>query len=129
MIEINDFPQYYRYTDKIIIGDKTLLDLPIMRYTTLQTLDDILDGLFFVHKRETFTDLRERGKYQDNKKLFGSFSPAGERLPQSIIDRYNKTDRKIEFTHHMFTSCWTISLNEDVLMWKAYNADILIKTS
>ena len=129
MIEPNDFPDFYKYTNKIIIGDKTLVDLPIMRYTTLQTFDDISNAQFFVHKRETFPDLREQGKYQNDKKLFGLFSIAGEKIPQSIMEDYNNTDRKIKYSHHLFTSCWTTSIKEDILMWKAYDADILIRTT
>lgn len=124
MITTSDFPQYFNYSDKIIIGSSELLDKTIMRYTSERTFNDIANGKFFVRQRASFNDERERGIYQDGGKAFRLIL-SGEDIPQHTI----QIDNKIESSYNLYTSCWTKSNQEDVLMWKAYDADILIRTT
>ena len=42
---------------------------------------------------------------------------------------WNHLDEKIAYSRNLPTSCWSQDTKEDVLMWKAYNASIRIKTS
>lgn len=124
MIEASDFPKYYHYTKKILVGDESLLEKNIMRYTTFRSLDDIAQNKFFVRERKTFDDLRERGIRQKSIHSDRLWF-VGEPIPEQIL----QLDNKIDYSYQLFTSCWTMHEHENALMWKAFRADVLLHST
>ena len=116
-----DFTQY---KSKIYIGNQDFLSKEIVRYTSVENLRLILNGHLHLTIRKDFVDKREAGKFK-NKGFIFRIEPVENK--NKIC--WNHLDEKIAYSRNLPTSCWSQDTKEDVLMWKAYNASIRIKTS
>ena len=115
----------------IQIGNTLKWDTPIMRYTSLHSLEQMLNLQFYVRERQLydFMDGHEKGNY----------SIRGYAFPFSVIGHLNNTQRKIKErelnllmeniikSYETLTSCWTLSDVEKEEMWK--DKEVLIKTT
>lgn len=115
----------------IFMGPDLNWNTPIMRYTSLLSLAQILELKFFVQERNQFDkiDGHENGKYEEK----------GLGFPFSQIERPNATQcnekerlseqlmSEIAESHKKLISCWTLSQKEKTPMWKG--KDVLIKST
>lgn len=120
----NEDLDFAQYKSKIYIGNQDFLSKEIVRYTSVENLRLILNGHLHLTIRKNFVDKREAGKFK-NKGFIFRFEPVEN---ESKIC-WNHLDKKIAYSRNLLTSCWSQNTKEDVLMWKAYNASIRIKTS
>lgn len=125
MLQItNEDLNFTQYKSKIYIGNQDCLSKEIVRYTSVENLRLILNGHLHLTIRKDFVDKREAGKFK-NKGFIFRFEPV---YNENKIC-WNHLDEKIAYSRNLHTSCWSQNTREDVLMWKAYNASIRIKTS
>ena len=125
MFEItNEDLDFTQYKSKIYIGNQDFLSREIIRYTSVENLRLILNGHLHLTIRKDFVDKREAGKFK-NKGFIFRLEPVEN---ESKIS-WNYLDEKIAYSRNLPTSCWSLTTQEDVLMWKAYNASIRIKTT
>ncbi len=125
MLQItNEDLNFTQYKSKIYIGNQDCLSKEIVRYTSVENLRLILNGHLHLTIRKDFVDKREAGKFK-NKGFIFRFEPVDNE--NKIC--WNHLDEKIAYSRNLHTSCWSQNTREDVLMWKAYNASIRIKTS
>lgn len=125
MLQItNEDLNFTQYKSKIYIGNQDCLSKEIVRYTSVENLRLILNGHLHLTIRKDFVDKREAGKFK-NKGFIFRLEPVDNE--NKIC--WNHLDEKIAYSRNIHTSCWSQNTREDVLMWKAYNASIRIKTS
>ncbi|MDD5792713.1 MAG: hypothetical protein PUD22_09040 [Erysipelotrichaceae bacterium] len=122
-----DFTNY----KKIYLSNELDWNTPIMRYTSIQSLEQILELKFFVQERNQFDkiDGHENGTYEEK----------GLGFPFSQIEKLNVTQRKekekileqlwdeITKSYNTLTSCWTLSQKEKPAMW--FGKEVLIKST
>lgn len=122
-----DFTNY----KKIYLGNELDWNTAIMRYTSIQSLEQILELKFFVQERNQFDkiDGHENGTYEEK----------GLGFPFSQIEKLNVTQRKekekileqlwdeITKSYNTLTSCWTLSQKEKPAMW--IGKEVLIKST
>ena len=123
MITNNDL-KYMPYRQNVYIGHNELLDKEIVRYTSLENLKLLLDGRLYATQRKQFIDKRECGRVRNLKNAFRFQLASG-----IDSEHWKQVDDKIMYAGELLTSCWSSDTQEDVLMWKAYNATVRIKTT
>ena len=123
MITNNDL-KYVPYGHNVYIGHKELLEKEIVRYTSLENLKLLLDGRLYATQRKKFIDKRECGRVKNLKNAFRFQLASG-----IDSEHWKQVDDKIMYAGELLTSCWSSDTQEDVLMWKAYNATVRIKTT
>jgi len=122
MISYEDFKGYYKFKEKILLGSQSLLDEKIIRYTSFRNFMKCLsDNKFFVSSRNNFTDRHEIGEFAKIINYFRLQRADGE-------DRayWREEDEKIKCSRTLYTSCWSRTDIESVLMWNASNYDVAI---
>ncbi len=128
MWNIDDFRNF----QAIYIGKNIDMSTPIMRYTSLRTLEQIMQNQLYVSKRKCYDDPHERGNYTNRSMSY----------PFEFMSRKTKEERiahekenvifyeNIEKSYDTLTSCWTYSQKEKLEMWEMDgNREILIKTT
>lgn len=122
-----DFTNY----KKIYLSNELDWNTPIMRYTSIQSLEQILELKFFVQERNQFDKI-------DGHEI-GTYEEKGLGFLFSQIEKLNVTQRKekekileqlwdeITKSYNTLTSCWTLSDVEKEEMWK--DKEVLIKTT
>ena len=115
----------------IQIGNTLKWDTPIMRYTSLHSLEQMLNLHFFVKERNQYDqmDAHEKGVYT-NKGYGFTFelveclnkNQKQEKKKRSLLQMEN-----IEKSYSTLVSCWTLSQIEKEKMW--VNKEVLIKTT
>lgn len=120
----NDDLNFIQYKKRIYIGSQNCLSDEIVRYTSVENLLLLLRGLLYLTIRKNFIDKREAGIFK-NKGFIFRFEP----VENESKTCWNHLDKKIAYSRNLPTSCWSRDTKEDVLMWKAYNASIRIKTT
>lgn len=122
MISFEDFKGYYKFKEKVLLGSQSLLEEKIIRYMSFQNfLKCLSDNKFFVSSRNNFTDRHEIGEFA---KIINYF-----RLQRADCeDRayWRDEDEKIKCSRSLFTSCWSRTDIESVVMWNASNYDVAI---
>lgn len=122
MISFKDFKGYYKFNEKILLGSQSLLDEIIIRYTSFRNfLKCLSDNKFFVSSRSNFTDRHEIGEFAKRINYFRLQRADGEDQAH-----WREEDEKIKCCRYLFTSCWSRTDIESVLMWKASNYDVAI---
>ena len=125
-------PCDFRNYSAIYLGKEIGMNTPIMRYTSLKALKQIMEGKLFVRKRKCYDDPHEKGKYEDSALAY----------PFEFLRRLNQAeratkelesenlDKNIEKSHNTLTLCWTYSHDEKQKMWDGGEGrDILIKST
>lgn len=120
----NEDLNFIEYKPRIYIGNECSLSQEIVRYTSISNLHLLLKGSLYVTIRKNFVDKRECGKLKHIKNKFRL-----EPVDKECRINFGLIDEKIEFSRNLYTSCWSLNVQEDVLMWKAYNASVRIKTT
>lgn len=82
------------------------------------SLLQILNGKFFVARKETFSDYFDAIKSIPLVARFG-FSSFGERISKEKYEQNEKRINEIKESARWLTSCWTETYN-NILMWQAY---------
>ena len=120
----NEDLNFFQYKEGIYIGSQDFLFKEIVRYTSVENLRLILNGHLHLTIRKDFVDKREAGKFKNKGFIFRV-----EPVENKSKICWNHLDEKIAYSRNLPTLCWSLDTKEDVLMWKAYNASIRIKTS
>lgn len=102
---------YYRYDMDDICPNQIL-----SRYMSINSLIHILNGKFYVSKKEYFDDKLEN----DTNKIQFCFKEFGEESAERITNNLKIWGQVKEISKHLLTSCWTLKKNEDFLMWSSY---------
>ena len=125
-------PCDFRNYRAIYLGKEIGMNTPIMRYTSLRTLKQIMHGKLYVRKRKCYVDPHEKGKYVERAFAcpfeFMSRLNQAERTTKELESE--NLDKNIEKSYNTLTSCWTYSHGEKQKMWDdGEGRDILIKST
>ena len=122
-----DFTNY----KKIYLGNELDWNTAIMRYISIQSLEQIFELKFFVQERNQFDiiDGHENRRYEQkglaflfcqSDRLNASQRKEKEKILEQLEDAITKS-------YNTLTSCWTLSQKEKPAMW--IGKDVLIKST
>ena len=88
----------------------------------------ILEGHFYIPRKQRFFDLRESGEIPQHLRFVPGIVSGGVTEPKEILTKRqedrNKYVEDLVVSKYLLTSCWTIDNGEDYLMWKGYTNKI-----
>jgi len=116
---------------KIYLGNELDWNTAIMRYISIQSLEQIFELKFFVQERNQFDiiDGHENRRYEQkglaflfcqSDRLNASQRKEKEKILEQLEDAITKS-------YNTLTSCWTLSQKEKPAMW--IGKDVLIKST
>lgn len=103
--------------------DNALFDTPICRYLSLNHFIDMMESRrLYVNRRKAFYDVNER---YIPFHWSGFLMPVGENtLPQPDRSQFwQDTSKEYSRWANMPTICWTLTTQENYLMWKGYTEE------
>lgn len=107
----------------ILEQDDPLFDTPICRYLNLNHFIDMMEShLLYVNRRKAFYDVNER---YIPFHWSGFLMPCGENSsPQPDRSQFwQDTSKEYSRWANMPTICWTLTTQENYLMWKGYTEE------
>ena len=111
---------------RFIINNIINRDTKICRYMNFDSFLIMLEGKFYVSRKQKFFDHRESGKIPIKHHFV--FSAVSEYIAEK--DNIVTKRQEIRFINNLaksrflLTSCWTINNGENYLMWKGYTEKI-----
>lgn len=122
-----DFTNY----KKIYLGNELDWNTAIMRYISIQSLEQIFELKFFVQERNQFDiiDGHENRRYEQKGLAFlfcqsDRLNASQRKEKEKILDQLEDAITK---SYNTLTSCWTLSQKEKPAMW--IGKDVLIKST
>lgn len=100
-------------------------DIPICRYMNFDAFLNILEGKYWVQRREFFKDAKEKGEIPLAKRMVLRYVGENAPSPNTQLIKAESEEKELKYqllkrSKHLLTSCWALDNGEDYLMWKSY---------
>ena len=104
-------------------------DTEICRYMGFDVFLQLLGGVFYVPRKQSFLDTRESGKIPMKFKFgFQNISNPEFKSLKTNEEKHTETTQYLQNlvrSQLLLTSCWACNYGEDYLMWKSYTNDTI----